>query len=155
MGSSTRTNARLGFQQSRDKFDYLYFVFNLLSHYCSSFPHSTTGKKAGTFTYGIEFFTRSLPCFTKQHNHFYINNLKIIPKDIYNLLSPIALAHWIMGDGAYYKGGGLAICTDSYSIQDVVRLMNVLVVRYDLKCSLHRHREGRVKKRKIKGKKFL
>ena len=31
----------------------------------------------------------------------------------------------------------LTLCTDSYSIEDVVRLMNVLFIRYDLKCTLH------------------
>jgi hypothetical protein len=34
-------------------------------------------------------------------------------------------------------GKGLILCTDSYSIQDVVRLMNVLIIRYNLDCSLH------------------
>lgn len=141
-GSSAKSNARLGFKQSLSHFDYTWFVFNQLSHYCSSYPHLTTGVKKGIRSFGVEFFTRSLPCFTKLHKQFYNNNLKIIPKDIYNLLSPIALAHWIMGDGVYYKGGGIAICTDSYSIQDVVRLMNVLVIRYGLKCTLQTRREG-------------
>jgi hypothetical protein len=34
------------------------------------------------------------------------------------------------------------LCTDSYSIQDVVRLMNVLIIRYDLKCTLHKSGKG-------------
>ena len=36
----------------------------------------------------------------------------------------------------------LSFCTDSFSIQDVVRLMNVLIIRYDLKCTLHRSNEN-------------
>lgn len=46
-----------------------------------------------------------------------------------------------MGDGGF-KGKGIFLCTDSYSIQDVVRLMNVLIIRYDLKCTLHESNEG-------------
>lgn len=42
-----------------------------------------------------------------------------------------------MGDGGF-KSKGIYICTDSYSIQDVIRLMNVLILRYDLKCTLHK-----------------
>jgi len=42
-----------------------------------------------------------------------------------------------MGDGSPIKSGGLVLCTDSYSIQDVVRLMNVLIIRYKLKCTIH------------------
>jgi len=31
----------------------------------------------------------------------------------------------------------MAICTNCYSIQDVVRLMNVLMIRYRLECTIH------------------
>jgi hypothetical protein len=41
----------------------------------------------------------------------------------------------IMGDGAV-RPSGLLLCTDSYSIQDAVRLMNVLVIRYRLDCTV-------------------
>jgi hypothetical protein len=69
---------------------------------------------------------------------FYINRAKIVPKDIYNLLTPVALAHIIMGDGVA-KQYGLIICTDSYNIVDVVRLMNVLIIRYNLDCTIRFH----------------
>ncbi len=60
--------------------------------------------------------------------------MKKIPLDIYNLLDPIALAHWIMGDGQKVKTGGLTLCTDSYSIIDVVRLMILpyLIIGYQV-----------------------
>lgn len=31
---------------------------------------------------------------------------------------------------------GLVLCTDSFILQDVLRLMNVLMIRYDLQCIL-------------------
>ena len=43
-----------------------------------------------------------------------------------------------MGDGVA-KSHGIILCTDSYSVQDVVRLMNVLMIRYDLECTLRFH----------------
>lgn len=55
--------------------------------------------------------------------------------DIFNLLTPMALAHLICGDGSVQRHG-LILCTDSYTIQDTVRLLNVLIVRYGLDCSL-------------------
>ena len=58
------------------------------------------------------------------------------PTNIYYLLNTIALAHWIMGDGSYQPGGSLVLCTDSFSLQDVICLINVLIVRYGLECSL-------------------
>jgi hypothetical protein len=51
------------------------------------------------------------------------------------MLDPIALSHWIMGDVSVHSHG-LILCTDSYSVQDVVRLMNVLIIKYRLDCTL-------------------
>jgi len=107
-----------------------------LSHYCSSSPRLTSGIRAGNRFYGLQFLTRSLPCFTELHSLFYSNGVKLIPDNIYNLLSPVALAHLIMGDGSTERHG-LIICTNSYSVQDVVRLMNVLMIRYRLESTIH------------------
>lgn len=41
-----------------------------------------------------------------------------------------------MGDGSS-RDYGLTICTDCFTLYDIVRLMNVLVIRYGLNCSLH------------------
>ena len=66
---------------------------------------------------------------------FYKNNIKCIPDNIYELLMPMALAHWIMGD-ASARPHGLLLCTDSYSVSDVIKLMNVLMIKYELNCTL-------------------
>jgi LAGLIDADG DNA endonuclease family. len=34
------------------------------------------------------------------------------------------------------KLSGLNLCTNNYSISDVVRLINVLIIKYDLNCSI-------------------
>jgi hypothetical protein len=46
-----------------------------------------------------------------------------------------------MGDGVA-KTTRLVLCTDSYSIQDTVRLLNVLIIRYKLECTLRTSREN-------------
>lgn len=78
------------------------------------------------------FFTRSLACLLKIYNLFYVNGEKIIPSNIYDLLTPVALAHWVMGDGVNDHGFGIILCSDSFSLQDIIRLMNVLTIRYRL-----------------------
>jgi hypothetical protein len=142
IASKTSKNARLGFKQSLNHASYVLYVFNILSHYCSSSPSRTTGIRAGKPFFGLQFFSRSLPCFTELHSLFYSSGVKIIPDNIYELLTPVALAHLIMGDGGF-KSKGIYLCTDSYSIQDVVKLINVLILRYDLKCTLHVSGSGR------------
>jgi hypothetical protein len=49
--SKTSKNARLGFKQSLYKTSYVLFVFNTLSHYCSSYPHLTKGIRVGKAFY--------------------------------------------------------------------------------------------------------
>jgi hypothetical protein len=65
------------------------------------------------------------------------DGVKVIPavEIMYDLLTPEALAHWIAGDGAAI-GSSLILCTDSFSIIDNVKLMNILMVRYQLECTL-------------------
>lgn len=138
--SITHKNIRLGFKQSADRVAYVLFVFNLLSHYCSSGPSLVINNREGKTHYGLQFF-RSMLCLTELYSLFYPNKVKIIPKDIYNLLTPIALAHLIMGDGST-RPHGLTICTNNYLLKDVVRLMNVLIIRYNLKCTLHLHKQN-------------
>lgn len=47
--------------------------------------------------YALQFFTRSLLGFTELHTNFYIKSqtggfVKIVPQNIYDLLTPVALA---------------------------------------------------------------
>lgn len=64
-------------------------------------------------------------CITELYSIFYINKTKIIKFSVYNELTYIALAHWIIGDG-----------TDSYSIKYVVMLINILIIKYDIHCTI-------------------
>ena len=132
---SDSNNARLCFKQSTEKSLYVLSVFFILSHYCSSFPHKTTGIRKGNPFSGLAFQTRQLPCITDMYNLFYINKTKVIPSNIYDLLTPVALAHLIMGDGAA-AGKGLVLCTDSFSLEQTTLLLNVLIIKYGLDCTL-------------------
>lgn len=134
----TSKNALLGFSQSVVNSKYFWFVFFSLNHYCSSYPLITVKSRLGRDTIGLQFETRSMPCITELYSLFYSEKVKVIPQNIYDLLTPAALAHLIMGDGS--KGRhGLIICTDSFKLADVVRLINVLIIRYRLDCTIRIH----------------
>lgn len=136
---STNKNARLGFEQSEFNYEYLWYTFFILSHYCSSLPRYRTRSRWDKIINSYVISSRALLCFTEIYNLFYINRVKRIPENIYNILTPIALAHMIMGDGLNDHGFGLILCTDSFPLQDVVRLINVLIIRYNLECNLRQH----------------
>ena len=82
-----------------------------------------------------------MPCMTELHSIFYVNKVKRVPHNIYELLTPVALAHFIMGDGSVIHHGWITRTSDR-SIQDVIRLMNVLIIRYRLECGLHLKRQN-------------
>jgi len=128
-------NALLGFKQSLARSDYVWYVFSILSPYCNLMPRLTGGVRGGKRFYGLQIETRSLLCFTELYHLFYVKGVKVIPQNIYHLLTPVALAHFILGDGSW-RPHGLIICTDSYSVQQVIILMNVLVIKYRLECTL-------------------
>lgn len=73
---NSRLNARIGFKQSLDKFEYFYSVFNIFAHYCASMPYLTIAKRKQSTNKSLTFQTRALNCFTKYHHLFYVNGKK-------------------------------------------------------------------------------
>lgn len=52
---------------------------------------------------------------------------KIVPLNIAELLTPIGLAHWLMGDGYWDKSSKtISICTDNFTLIEVKLLISVL-----------------------------
>lgn len=138
--SASNKNARLVFKQSLAHFPYFWFVYTTLSHYCSSLPGLRSGMRAGVPFFAVEFGTRALPCITVLHSLFYVSSgPKILPpvEILYELLTPVALAHWIIGDGSVSQHG-IFLCTESFTPREVILLVNVLIVRYGLDCTLSR-----------------
>lgn len=133
--ASQKSNTRFKFKQAISRSDYVISSFMALSHYCSNVPYLLKGRRKEVTLYSLEFSTRYLPCFNELYDLFYNKKIKIIPNNIYELLTPIALSHWIMGDGAKLNKG-LVLCTDSFTIQEVIILMNVLKIKYDIDSTI-------------------
>jgi len=62
---------------------------------------------------------------------FYVLNTKIVPINIYDLLTPRGLAFWIMDNGSR-QGAGLYLSTYSFSNEDMDRLMFTLQDKFGL-----------------------
>ena len=132
-------NTRLFCKQSLDKIEYFFYVYKKFSHYCSNYPQIQVTKLNNKYFKGIYFATRTLPCFTYYYNIFYHKNVKIVPLDLYNLLTYKALAHWICCDGTKtYRG--LTLQTQSFSVKQVVFIVSILIYKFNLKCSIHMQR---------------
>lgn len=55
-------------------------------------------KHKGKFSYTIQFKTRSMVCITELRRKLYPEDIKVIPYNIYELLTPVAI-------NSYYYGG--------------------------------------------------
>ena len=87
LSKSNKGEARLQFKQTIKHIGYFYFVFFKLSHYCSKGPYTTRTTVQIKEHIGLGFTTRSLPCITELYNIFYVNNKKIIPYELFDLMT--------------------------------------------------------------------
>lgn len=134
-------NSRFQFAQTTAHSEYLFFVFNVLANLCSAKPffYSKYHKVFKQYNNGYFFNTMTLPCFNYFRDIFYVDGIKIVPSNIYELLTPIGLAFWIMDDGTYHKRDHyLILCTDNFTHNDVYRLIYVLENKFHLSCRTER-----------------
>lgn len=132
-------NRKIGLKQSIINFNYLWEVFINMANLCSNYPYLRSNIKRGKRFYSLQFETRQLKCFDEICNLFYINGIgnKIIKEELFDYFDEIVLAHWIMGNGARRNNGGIILCTDSFSIKEVIILMNILNIKFNIKSSIH------------------
>lgn len=152
-GINITTNSRFYIKQSLKHSQYLLYVYTLLSHYCISLPKLKKTYLKGKLFYSIEFYTRSLPCFTLLRNIFYKGRIKIIPisseynklfannnkYDIYDLINYESLAHIIMSDGSFQQNG-ITINLQNFKLYELIHLSNVLNIKFNLNCNIHKYR---------------
>ena len=133
------TGTRISFFQEAIHVSYLLYIHNLLaiSGYCNpKIPIITTrlGNK-GKIRQIIRFSTWTYTSFNWIHELWYVNGIKRVPECIGQYLTPLALAIWIMDDGAKV-GKGLKLSTNSFTYSECLILIKALSENFNLKASI-------------------
>lgn len=69
---------------------------------------------------------------------FYSTGKRQVPINIYDIITPISLAYWIIDDGSK-QNKGLHLNVYAFDSGSVERLLLVLRNKYNLICSIHYH----------------
>ena len=138
-GEKHGNGTRICFQQEHINNKYLLWFHNYLSElgYCNNIlPKLTTRLgKNGKLRYISRFKTYTFTSFNWIHDIFYKEGKKIIPINITDYLSPLALAIWIQDDGGKLSSG-LKLATNCFSYDEVTFLAQILRDKYKLKISV-------------------
>ena len=87
----------------------------------------------------VQFATRTHSLFSFWHDRFYRERRKIVPLEIADYLTPLALAVWLMDDGAADRTG-VTFQTHSFERDETQRLADVLESNLGIKASLRQNK---------------
>ena len=133
-------NTRFFFKQSMNKSEFIFFVFNRLSHFCSSYPMITTTSLKDRNFKGLCFNTRAYPCLTEFYYMFYVKRTKIVPLNLYEIIDYEFLAYWVMGDGTK-AGNAIYLQTQTFTVEECVLIISILIHKFNLNCNIHMQRK--------------
>ena len=149
---SSTGNSRLVYAQTvithKAYFEYVYSFFTpfCVINYIPQY-RVVKDKRTNKIYSAISFTTMQLPCFNVFRELFFLSNVKTVPYNIYELLTPKGLAFWIMDDGSKH---GIALLTPrgylsvyAFIYNDVDKLMFTLQDKFNIKCSIHYNRNNK------------
>ena len=136
---SKGVGTRISFFQEAVHVEYLFYLHKTLSELGYSNPKipivtSRLGTK-GKIRKIVRFSTWTYTSFNWIHDLWYKNNIKRVPESISLYLTPLALAIWIMDDGAKI-GRGLKFSTNCFTYSECLILVKALNDNFNIKASV-------------------
>lgn len=143
LGRTGIDRAFITFEQSKKKVEYLKFLHKFAQAQGIVFEEPRTyirsDQRYNIINESLYFRTKSLEELKPLADIFLDREgKKIIPSNIFELLTIKSLAFWIMDDGQQVKNGGVTLCTDSYKSEEINILKKVLETKFNLITSIHK-----------------
>lgn len=132
-------NPRLFVKHKADHEALALFKYEVFREFISMQPHYFPQRLNGREYPCVQFVTRTNAAFSRWRQRFYRGRRKVVPVDIDRDLSPLALAVWLMDDGAA-DYAGLTFQTHSFTRAETNRLAAVLRREYGLSTTVRANR---------------
>nr|YP_008475183.1 hypothetical protein [Candida labiduridarum]AGS44488.1 hypothetical protein [Candida labiduridarum] len=117
-----------------------YLKFNILKSLCTNTAPTRYPNKDKGEVKQYSFSTKYMPQLYDIYNNWYKwdeseeKYLKILPNNIYDIITPISLAHWTSGVG--YFDGSTVLSTEYFNHQEIEILCHILKFKFNIKCYL-------------------
>lgn len=131
-------SARLQICHSFDHKEYVLWKKNIFKEWVLS------GPKYYRINNSLIFRTVSHPEIYEFYSKFYVNKIKIVPKDINDMLkSNLSLAVWFMDDGNGFKNlSAYRLSTYAFKFNGTQLLRKCLLMNFDLDSNLRKDSKG-------------
>lgn len=134
--TNNSTGARLKVSQCLKQKDLVWWLYQNFSSFIATPPK--------IYKEELRFNTLTHNCFKYFYDMFYLESKKIVPDNIQDFLTPAAFAVWFMGDGSVKSKEcrGRILNTQSFSRQDIERLIFILKRKFNLISSIRTQKDG-------------
>lgn len=140
IGVQSKDKVFMTFEQSIKHKDYVMHLYEVLSgidgiELSEIKYYKRTDSRHNSLNESIYFKAHGSELLSPLMALFLVEKKKVMPLELAKYLSPVALAYWISDDGQLVKNGGITLCTDNYTLDEVNRMIGVLTDKYGLKCT--------------------
>ena len=140
--------ACLKVEQSLKQKEFVIWLFEVFKDFIRTFPkekHYMVSTVKSVFPKNSYYFnTLSFKSFYTFYKMFYKARKKIIPRNIDQLLTPLSLSVWFMGDGSIKSKecNGRILNTHGFTEIEVSRLCQILNQKFNLLTSIRKQKDG-------------
>ena len=135
-------NANLKIEQGLKQKDYVFWKYEVFKEWVTTPPKLSMRYDENRIPYAKSWWFRTIrhPELTLFHKLFYKYGIKIVPKNIEDLLDPLALAIWIMDDGSLSRNK-IDISTYSFKLEEIKLLQQALLKKFALESNFYKDRD--------------
>lgn len=141
-GKRGEKTARLRIHHSEKQKDYVLWKYEILKNFVSKGPRRIMvwhDLERDHKHYSWYFHTTSFKEFGMLHGEFYQGNIKILPEDIFRVITPRMLAVWFMDDGSNIQES-FTLNTHCFSMEEQQKIVQFFQRNYDMRATIVKDR---------------